>query len=89
MVRYKEQGNHFFKMNDFEKAAAKWHKSIKVVQYDAHFTEDEKQQKNQVAVTCHSNLATLWAKNNEWDKVLTDTTEGLKLIPTHVKCLYR
>lgn len=89
MAQYKEQGNYFYKQGDIDKAVAKWQKAIKLIQYDANWTEEEKQKKNVVAVACHSNLATLWAKQNEWDKVMTDTTEALKLQPTHIKCLFR
>lgn len=89
MTQYKDQGNFYYKQNDTDKAVAKWQKAIKLIPYDANFSEEEQAKKAVVAVACHSNLSTLWAKSKDWDKVMTDTTEALKLQPNHVKSLYR
>ncbi|XP_072934544.1 protein unc-45 homolog B [Epargyreus clarus] len=75
---YKNKGNEAFKSNNYEEAISLYTKAINIAEKDSRDM-----------ATYLKNRAAAYLKLNEYDKVIKDCDESLKIIPEDPKTLFR
>ncbi|KAL5232564.1 hypothetical protein ABZP36_031340 [Zizania latifolia] len=85
----KEEGNALFKLGKYVRAAKRYEKAAKFIEYDSSFSEDEKKQSKQLKVTCNLNDAACKLKLKDYKQAEKLCTKVLELDSQNVKALYR
>lgn len=85
----KDEGNALFKAGKYVKAAKRYEKAAKYIDYDTNFSEEEKKQSKALKVSCNLNNAACKLKLNEYKQAEKFCTKVLEIDSTNVKALYR
>ncbi|TXG69404.1 hypothetical protein EZV62_004339 [Acer yangbiense] len=85
----KEDGNALFKAGKYARAAKKYEKAVKYIEYDSSFGEEEKKQAKALKVACNLNDAACKLKLKEYKQAEKLCTKVLELESRNVKALYR
>ncbi|XP_071701193.1 peptidyl-prolyl cis-trans isomerase FKBP62-like [Rutidosis leptorrhynchoides] len=85
----KEEGNTYFKAGKYLKAAKRYEKAVKYIEYDTNFSEEEKKQTKALKVSCNLNDAACKLKLKDYKQAQKLCTKVLELESTNVKALYR
>ncbi|KAH7289437.1 hypothetical protein KP509_30G001700 [Ceratopteris richardii] len=85
----KEEGNTLFKLGKYVRAAKKYDKAAKLIEYDSAFSEDEKKQAKVLKVVCSLNNAACKLKTKDFKEATKLCTKVLELESQNVKALYR
>lgn len=85
----KEEGNALFKLGKYERAAKRYEKAVKFVEYDSSFSDEEKQRAKALKVSCNLNNAACKLKLKDYKEAQKLCTKVLELDSTNVKALYR
>ncbi|CAJ1938765.1 unnamed protein product [Sphenostylis stenocarpa] len=85
----KEEGNALFKVGKYERAAKRYEKAIKFIEYDSSFSDEEKQQAKTLKITCNLNNAACKLKLKDYKQAEKMCTKALELDSRNVKALYR
>lgn len=85
----KEDGNALFKAGNYARAAKRYEKAVKLIEYDSSFDDDQKKQAKALKISCNLNMAACKLKLKDYREVVKMTTKVLELESTNVKALYR
>ncbi|TXG74140.1 hypothetical protein EZV62_002719 [Acer yangbiense] len=85
----KEDGNALFKAGKYARAAKRYEKAVKYIEYDSSFREEEKKQAKALKVACNLNDAACKLKLKEYKQAEKLCTKVLELESRNVKALYR
>ncbi|KAI9177216.1 hypothetical protein LWI28_012466 [Acer negundo] len=85
----KEEGNALFKAGKYARAAKRYEKAVKYIEYDSAFGEEEKKQAKALKVACNLNDAACKLKLKEYKQAEKLCTKVLELESRNVKALYR
>ncbi|KAK0590068.1 hypothetical protein LWI29_022313 [Acer saccharum] len=85
----KEDGNALFKAGKYARAAKRYEKAVKYIEYDSSFGEEEKKQAKALKVACNLNDAACKLKLKEYKQAEKLCTKVLELESRNVKALYR
>lgn len=87
----KEAGNHFYRLNDFEKCSHKYEKCTRYYKFFTESTTDktEQRQLDEVQLMNLNNLAATELKINSYEEVKATCDEAIKLEGNNVKAYYR
>jgi len=85
----KEQGNGFFQNNQVDIAIRKYEKAMKYLDGNHKFSEEEKEQINNLKLPIQINLSLCYFKINDVKKSLDYANKALEIDPRNVKGLYR
>eukprot|EP00475_Leptophrys_vorax_P037536 TRINITY_DN64850_c0_g1_i1.p1 TRINITY_DN64850_c0_g1~~TRINITY_DN64850_c0_g1_i1.p1 ORF type:complete len:607 (+),score=130.93 TRINITY_DN64850_c0_g1_i1:152-1972(+) len=88
-ARKKEEGNALFKAGKYARAAKKYNKALKLIEYDTSFKDDEKKRSKALKVSCNLNEAACQLKLKDYPAAVKLCTKVLELEPSNVKALYR
>jgi len=83
----KEEGNNFFKQGKYSLANKRYKKALSYIQYGE--IKDDKNEVDQLKVSCHLNIAAILLKNKEYSNVISELKHVLEIEPNNVKALYR
>lgn len=89
VVKNKEEGTELFKGGNFRPAAARYHKALTHSSKFFDLTKEDEEEVKAIQVTLYCNLASCYIKLENWDQVLRNCEEALKLDPKCVKALFR
>jgi FK506-binding protein 4/5 len=85
----KEEGNALFKLGKYVRAAKKYEKAVKLIEYDSSFEEEHKKQAKALKVSCNLNMAACKLKLHDYKEAVKLTTKVLELESSNVKALFR
>ncbi|KAJ7557778.1 hypothetical protein O6H91_04G009500 [Diphasiastrum complanatum] len=85
----KEDGNSLFKVGKYARAAKKYEKAAKLVEYDSTFNDDQKKHGKILKVSCNLNNAASLLKLKEYKEAIKLCSKVLELESQNVKALYR
>eukprot|EP01025_Chloroclados_australasicus_P048566 TRINITY_DN5505_c0_g1_i1.p1 TRINITY_DN5505_c0_g1~~TRINITY_DN5505_c0_g1_i1.p1 ORF type:complete len:587 (-),score=135.63 TRINITY_DN5505_c0_g1_i1:292-2052(-) len=85
----KIQGNALYKEAKWKRAAKKYDKAIKLIEYDTQFDQDEQKEAREVRKSVHLNLAACLLKEQDWKEVVKNCDKVLDKDSENVKALYR
>ncbi|XP_051113483.1 peptidyl-prolyl cis-trans isomerase FKBP62-like [Andrographis paniculata] len=85
----KEEGNALFKAGKYTRAAKRYEKAAKYIEYDTSFGEEEKKQSKALKVTCNLNNAACKLKLKDYKQAEKLCSKVLEVESTNVKALYR
>ncbi|XP_024966315.1 peptidyl-prolyl cis-trans isomerase FKBP62-like isoform X2 [Cynara cardunculus var. scolymus] len=85
----KEEGNTFFKAGKYLKAAKRYEKAAKLIEYDTSFGEEEKKQAKALKVSCNLNNAACKLKLKDYKQAEKLCTKVLEMESRNLKALYR
>ncbi|KAI3772846.1 hypothetical protein L6452_04040 [Arctium lappa] len=85
----KEEGNTFFKAGKYLRAAKRYEKAAKLIEYDTSFGEEEKKQAKALKVSCNLNNAACKLKLKDYKQAEKLCTKVLEMESRNVKALYR
>ncbi|KAG0608755.1 hypothetical protein M758_8G129900 [Ceratodon purpureus] len=85
----KEDGNALFKAGNYARAAKRYEKAVKLIEYDSSFDDAQKKQAKALKISCNLNMAACKLKLKDYREVVKLTTKVLELESTNIKALYR
>jgi FK506-binding protein 4/5 len=85
----KEDGNVLFKAGNYARAAKRYEKAVKLIEYDSSFDEAQKKEAKALKISCNLNMAACKLKLKDYGEVVKLTTKVLELESTSIKALYR
>eukprot|EP00250_Pteridium_aquilinum_P013605 c21449_g1_i1 orf=550-2310(-) len=85
----KEDGNALYKAGKFARAAKKYDKASKYIEYDSSFSDEEKKQAKVLKISCYLNSAACKLKVKDYKEAAKLCTKVLELESQNVKALYR
>ncbi len=88
-LKKKNQGNVCFKDGDYETAIRQWTQALVMVNDLLDLTSEQKQQVDELAVSCRLNCAACYLKLEKYERCRDNCTEVLKLDPNNSKAFYR
>ncbi|CAI7872926.1 unnamed protein product [Closterium sp. NIES-53] len=88
-AKKKEEGNVLFKSGKFVRAAKKYSKAMKLIEYDTQFKDEEKKACKVLKVSCGLNEAACQLKLKDFPAAVKLTSKVLELEGSNVKALYR
>lgn len=88
-AKKKEQGNVLFKAGKYARAAKKYSKALKLIEFDTSFKDEEKKASKALKVSCQLNEAACQLKLNDFPLAARLASKALELEPSNVKALYR
>ncbi|GJP31606.1 hypothetical protein CLOM_g14251 [Closterium sp. NIES-68] len=88
-AKKKEEGNLLFKSGKYIRAAKKYSKALKLIEYDTQFKDEEKKAAKVLKVSCSLNEAACQLKLRDFPAAVKLTSKVLELEGTNVKALYR
>ena len=74
-AKRKEDGNALFKAGKYARAAKRYEKAVKLVEYDTNFDDAQKKQAKALKVSCNLNMAACNLKLKEYREVVKLTTK--------------
>lgn len=89
VVKNKDEGTELFKGGNYRPAAARYHKALTHAAKFFDLGPDDEIEVNALKVTLYSNLAACYVKLDNWDNVLRNCDEALKIDPNSTKALFR
>ncbi|CAM6096235.1 unnamed protein product [Calypogeia fissa] len=88
-IKKKEDGNALFKVGKYNRAAKKYERAAKLIEYDSGFDDEQKKKAKVLKVTCNLNNAACKLKLKDYKEAVKLTTKVLEVEPQNVKALYR
>ncbi|KAL3684851.1 hypothetical protein R1sor_002873 [Riccia sorocarpa] len=88
-IRLKEDGNALFKVQKYTRAAKKYEKAAKLIEYDSGFDDEQKKKTKVLKVTCNLNDSACKLKLKDYKEAIKLSTKVLEIEPQNVKALYR
>ncbi|CAM6089988.1 unnamed protein product [Calypogeia fissa] len=88
-IKKKEDGNALFKVGKYNRAAKKYERAAKLIEYDSGFDDEQKKKAKVLKVTCNLNNAACKLKLKDHKEAVKLTTKVLEVEPQNVKALYR
>eukprot|EP00249_Psilotum_nudum_P018292 c26731_g1_i3 orf=565-2328(-) len=88
-AKKKEDGNVLYKIGKYVRAAKKYEKAAKYIEYDTSFSDEQKKQSKTLKVSCHLNNAACKLKLKDYSETVKLCTKVLDLESQNVKALYR
>ncbi|CAI5970861.1 unnamed protein product [Closterium sp. NIES-64] len=88
-AKKKEEGNVLFKSGKYVRAAKKYSKAMKLIEYDTQFKDEEKKACKVLKVSCGLNEAACQLKLKDFPAAVKLTSKVLELEGSNVKALYR
>jgi len=87
--RKKEEGNELYKKGKFQKANKKYKKAVRFFENDANLKEDQKKIAESLKIPCYLNIAACKLKIGDYQDVIKNCDDVLKVQPDNVKALFR
>jgi FK506-binding protein 4/5 len=88
-AKRKEDGNALFKAGNYARAAKRYEKAVKLIEYDSSFDDEQKKQAKALKISCNLNMAACKLKLKDYKEAVKLTTKVLELESTNIKALYR
>lgn len=85
----KEDGNALYKVGKYMRAAKKYEKAVKFIDYDSSFSEEQKKEAKVLKVSCYLNNAACKLKLKDFNEAAKLCTKVLELESRNVKALFR
>lgn len=85
----KEEGNELFAGGNFRMAMARYHKALTHCTKFFDLNQEDQEEVKTIQIALYNNLATCYSKVDNWDQVLRNCEEALKLNPKALKALFR
>ncbi|TMW58516.1 hypothetical protein Poli38472_010075 [Pythium oligandrum] len=88
---YRQRGNELFKQEKIGSAIRAYTKALEWLECPSDCTYDplEQAQVDEIAIPCHTNLATCYWKRSQMDQCILNCSKVLARVPTHSKALFR
>lgn len=85
----KEDGNALYKTGKYIRAAKRYEKAVKFIDYDSSFSEEQKKEAKVLKVSCYLNNAACKLKLKDFNEAAKLCTKVLELESRNVKALFR
>eukprot|EP00672_Neobodo_designis_P027612 CAMPEP_0174853956 /NCGR_PEP_ID=MMETSP1114-20130205/29654_1 /TAXON_ID=312471 /ORGANISM="Neobodo designis, Strain CCAP 1951/1" /LENGTH=715 /DNA_ID=CAMNT_0016088623 /DNA_START=43 /DNA_END=2190 /DNA_ORIENTATION=- len=85
----REQGVNLFKQEHFQEAQKRFVQALSILAELYDNTGDNKAKKEEIALSCHLNIASCSVKQGLWKIAVSNCTKALEIKPDHPKALYR
>jgi tetratricopeptide (TPR) repeat protein len=89
VVKNKEEATELFKGKNYRPAAARYHKSLTHASKFFDLSPDDEVEVNALKLSLYLNLSQCYIKLENWDNVLRNVEDALKIDPSNPKALFR
>lgn len=89
VVKNKEEGTELFQGKNFRPAAARYHKALTHASKFFDLSPEDEIEVNQLKLSLYLNLAQCYIKLENWDNVLRNCDDALKIDSNNPKALFR
>lgn len=74
-AKRKEDGNALFKAGNYARAAKRYEKAVKLIEYDSSFDDEQKKQAKALKISCNLNMAACKLKLKDYKEAVKLTTK--------------